>query len=361
MKNIIFIGNSRDYHAFDWYRTVREVCPDTKVTFVTDLIDGEGFEKLIDETDNVIFLFNIDFLLLKKQSKYGNIWRNIIKTIFIPVQIFRLRLILKHHKNAVFHAMPMYYMFLCWIAGIPFVGTPQGSEILIRPNRSKIYKYFAIKTLLAAKIVTVDSINMQKKINLLSKKNSFIVQNGIDINLISNVKVDSYRDKVVSLRGFAKLYRINEIILGRDNSLQKPLLYFIYPFCEDVYRLNVKKNLRYDDVDLGRLSRVSLYELLATTKLAISIPESDSSPRGVYEAIFCGCCVAVTDNLWINSLPFCMRKRLIIVDIDDKLWFENALNHAESVIKTPYIPSKKALEMFDQRKSMHIAAKLFYS
>lgn len=361
MDNVIFIGNSRDYHAFDWYRTIREVCPEKKVIFVTDLIDGEGFDKLIDETDNIILLFNLDFLLFRKQSKYGNTWRNIIKMVFIPVQIFRLRAIARHYKNAVFHAMPMYYMFLCWVAGIPFIGTPQGSEILIRPNRSKLYKYFAIKSLLAAQTVTVDSINMQQKINMLCSKKAIVVQNGIDVNLISRVKVGSIREKVVSIRGFTQLYRINEIISGRDNSLQKPILYFIYPFWEDVYRLSVKNNLRLEDVDLGRLSRVNMYELLVTTKLAISIPVSDSSPRGVYEAIFCGCCVAVNYNPWINALPECMKKRLFIVDIEDNFWFEKALIHAESVTKNPYEPSEAALEMFDQRKSMQIAAKMFYS
>jgi hypothetical protein len=329
--------------------------------FVTDLVDGEGFDKLVDETDHIIPLFNLDFLLFRNQSKYGNIWRNIIKLVFIPLQIIRLRAIAKKYRDAVFHAMPMYYMFLCWLSSIPFIGTPQGSEILIRPFKSKLYRYFAIKTLLAAQYVTVDSINMQQKILQLCGKKATVIQNGIDVGMILRVNDNCRdRDKIVSIRGVTQLYRINEIIRGRNHSVQKPRLYFIYPFWEDVYRETFKKKLSKDDLDLGRLSRTKLYELLTSTKLAISIPISDSSPRSVYEAIFCGCCVAVSHNEWINILPDCMKKRLFIVNIEDDLWFQKALEYAESITKIPYTPSEAALHMFDQKKSMQIVAEKFY-
>jgi hypothetical protein len=361
LENIIFIGSARDYHAIDWYRTVKEVCSSKRVVFVTDLIDGEGFEKLVNEDDCVIELFNIDWLLFRNQTKYGNMWRNFIKLVFFPLQAMRLKAIAKNNPNSVFHAIPMYYMFLCYIGGIRYIGTPQGSEILVRPNRSKLYKYLAVKSLLAAQHITVDSASMQNKILQLCGKESTVIQNGIDVAAILRAIENSCkREKVVSIRGFTSLYRINEIFNGRERSLQKPRLHLIYPFWEDVYRVAVTKRFEQGDLDLGRLSRTRMYELLASTKLAISIPISDSSPRGVYEAIFCGCCVAVTYNPWIDALPDCMKARLFIVDIEDNLWFERALEYADSITKVPYIPSEAALEMFDQRKSMQIVADKFY-
>ena len=97
-----------------------------------------------------------------------------------------------------------------------------------------------------------------------------------------------------------------------------------------------------------------MYELLGSSKLAISIPTSDSSPRSVYEAIFLGCCVAVTYNSWINELPDCMKSRLIIINLKNKLWLKDAIKFADEMKKITYKPSELALEMFDQKKSMKI-------
>jgi len=252
-------------------------------------------------------------------------------------------------------------MFLCWIAGIRYIGTPQGSEILIRPDRSKLYKYFAIKSLLSAQHVTVDSKNMKDKILKMCGREASVIQNGIDVAEISRTSRNStIREHIVSIRGFTQLYRIDEIFDGREHSRQKPRLHFIYPFEERIYRGKIDKRFESGDLDLGRLSRKKMYELLVSSKLAISIPMSDSSPRSVYEAIFCGCCVAVTNNPWIDALPDCMKARLFMVNLEDELWFEKALDHADLVTKIPYVPSEAAREMFDQRISMKIVAEKFY-
>ena len=84
--------------------------------------------------------------------------------------------------------------------------------------------------------------------------------------------------------------------------------------------------MKYSDKDLGRIEKkIDLYKILNSTILAISIPESDSSPRSVYEAIFCGCAIATTYNQWIKSLPKCMKNRIIIVDLDNQDWLKVAL------------------------------------
>lgn len=361
MDKIIFIGGARDYHAMDWYRTVKSICKTKGIIFVTDSIDGESFDRLINENDDIIELFNIDRFLFRKQSKYGNIWRNIVKLLVLPIQILCLKSIARKYPSSVFHAIPMYYMFLCMLARIPFIGTPQGSEILVRPYKSKLYRYFARKCLLAAKYITVDSVNMSNKILELSGKKAEIIQNGIDVDAILPMAIkNSIREHVVSLRGFTSLYRINEILDARERSNLKPKLHFIYPFIEESYKKKVEKKLKESDADLGRLSKDQMYKLLISSKLALSIPVSDSSPRSVYEAIFCGCCVAVTYNPWIEAISECMKTRLFIVDLDDKFWFDKALEYAEKIAKIPYIPSESALNIFDQRKAMKIAIDKFY-
>ncbi|MBN1505718.1 MAG: glycosyltransferase [Sedimentisphaerales bacterium] len=361
MASIFFVGDARDYHAMDWYHTVKEVCDSQRVAFVTDLVCSEGCQRLIRDDDDITELLRIDRLLLPGQSRLGNIWRNLVKLAFFPLQARRLRAVARDNPGSVFHAHTMYYMFLCWIAGIHCIGTPQGSEILVRPNRSRLYRHFAIRSLLAARHVTVDSVNMQNRIRELCGRESTVVQNGIDVDAILRVVREvRTREHVVSIRGFTPLYRIAEILDGREQSRREPRLHLIYPFKEDGYKTAVTQRFKQGDRDLGRLPRAKMYEMLTAAKLAISIPMSDSSPRSVYEAIFCGCCVAVTYNPWIEALPDCMRARLFIVDLADGRWLDKALEYADAVTQVAYTPSEEALNMFDQRRSMQIVAAKFY-
>lgn len=353
MSDIVILGGARDYHALDWYRTVKKLMPDTHVVLLTDLIGGEGFDVIVNETDHVEKLFIIDEFLFRGQSKAGNIWRNIFKLLVLPIQIFYLKKYKQKHPDSVFHAHPMYYMFLCWLSGIEFIGSPQGDEILIRPYRSKLYRYFAKKALQAAKYVTVDSVNMQKGIEQLSGVQALVYQYGIDVESLQQLQ-STKRDKIASIRGMLPLYRIQEIIEARNRSkiLSHEPISFIYPYYDEAYYTRMKKILISNDKDLGRLDKDAMYQLLLQSFLVVSIPESDSSPRSVYESIFLGCCVAVTYNPWIESLPQCMKNRLFIVDWDDPLWLEKAFEFAKKCVLVPYVPSEEALEMFDQRRSI---------
>lgn len=251
MRDVIFLGNARCYHTMDWYRNAQDVCYPKRVMFATDLIASEGHVKLVSENDDIIHLYNIDWLLLRNQSKFGNLWRNFVKFILLPLQVVRLRKIATNSPKAIYHAHTMYYMLLGRLAGVSFIGTPQGSEILVRPDRSRVYKYFARKSLLAAKHITVDSAKMQYKILQLCGAKSYIVQNGIDINAISHVVNNpTARVKIVSIRAITPLYRIDEICKALINSQQKPPLTFFYPFWEDEYKTQVFEKLGSEDLDL---------------------------------------------------------------------------------------------------------------
>ena len=363
MKKIIFIGNGRDFHAMDWYKNAQIVCYPNKVLFATDLIESEGHARLADDSINIIELYNIDKFLLKKQSKFGDIWRNIVKLLFSPVQIICIKNLAKHNPDAIFHAHTMYYMYLAWLAKIDFIGTPQGSEILVRPFKSQFYKYFASKALQAAKHVTVDSINMQQKTYELSGVKAHIIQNGIAVSEITTfLSSHIYRDKIISIRGFTPLYRIKEILDARNYLESEYPISMTYPFWDIEYKNIISEKFIAQDSDLGKLPlKEDLYKLFSAAFLAISIPVSDSSPRSVYEAIFCGCCVAVTYNKWIDILPNCMKSRVLIVDINDKFWLKKAIEESLEITKNIYIPSESALELFDQKKSMEKLAKLCYS
>lgn len=361
-EKIIFLGDGRDFHARDWYLTVKEVCSRRMVLLATDLIESEGRPRLVDKEDLLINLFNIDKLLLKRVSKFGNYWRNMIKVLAFPIQIPRLKKMVRDNPNATFHAHTMYYMFLCWVANLEYIATPQGSEILVRPYKSSLYCFFAKKSLLAAKHIIIDSINLQNGIFKLCGKTSTVIQNGIDVeDITQNIKKLNARRYITSIRGLYPNYRINKIFEARSYCRSFTPLVLFYPFAEAGYKKIISKKINKEDIDLGRIkTKAEMYQLLGSTLLAISIPESDSSPRSVYESIFCGCCVAVSYNSWIESLPECMRSRIVIVNIEDNLWLEKAIKQAEIIMVEPFKPTEKALNLFDQKRSMKQVADLFY-
>jgi len=360
-KRIVIVGGARDYHAMDWYRAIRKSAPFCEILFLTDLIAGESFKTILQPEDNIQRLFIIDKFLLTKPSGLGNKWRNFIKLAILPFQVNKLKSFAKKNPQSIYHAHPMYYMLLCWFAGVDFIGTPQGSEILVRSDRSSIYRFFAIKALKAAKCITVDSQSMKDRIFKLSGKNAIIIQNGIDMDSISKFQDNTHaRNQICSFRGMTPLYQINKIITARNQSKKRIPITFIYPFEDSSYKKTLTNELQKDDKNLGRLAKDEMYNLLSITVLAISIPKSDSSPRSVYEAIFLGCCVAVTENRWIEDIPACMKKRLFIVDLNDAKWFDKAIEYAQALSQHPYYPSQEALEMFDQNISMTKAVDILY-
>jgi len=360
-KTIVILGGARDYHAMHWYRAVRQGLPNNKVVFLVDLIVGEGFDNIIEFDDKIERLFIIDNLLMNKMSRLGNIWRNIIKLLVLPIQALLLKNFIGKNKPAIVHAHPMYYMLMCFIAGVEYIGRPQGSEILVRSKGSRIYRFFAKIILKKARYITVDSVDMSNEIYKISGVKAIVVQNGIDIKSIGKIKNISERaDSVLSVRGISRLYRIEEIIQSRDLSASKSPLVFIYPFFEENYFKKVYTFSDKNDKFLGRLNKENMFTLLKSTKLVISIPISDSSPRSVYEAIFSGCCVAVTYNEWIEKLPLCMRQRLFIVNLESKTWFDDAVMYSNKIALFPYIASKQANEMFDEYLSISKIAHEIY-
>ena len=349
-NTIIFLASGLDFHAIDWFKSAKRTSPQKKFIFITDMIFSEGNKRRLTNDISCKKLFIIDRFLFNKESFLGNKWRNLIKLIFIPLQIYLLRKILKKYPNYIIHAHTMYYILLCWLAKSKYISSPQGDEILIRPQKSFFYRYFSKKALLNSFEIIVDSQNLKQGIRKLINRNAVISQYGIDTKTINrSINLDIKRYRITSIRALYPLYRIHQIFKSRELSLPNNELTLYYPFAEKDYKSKINNYLKYSDSDLGRIEKkINLYKVLNSTILAISIPESDSSPRSVYEAIFCGCAIATTYNLWIKSLPKCMKNRIIIVDLDYKDWLKVAFKKAKLITRKPFLPSKDAIEMFDQ-------------
>lgn len=352
--DIVILGGVRDFHAMDWYRAVCRICPDRRVDFVTDMFEAEGLKSLAEPEDNITSLFIIDWILMQNNSTLGNIWRNFIKILFFPIQIVMFRYLYYKYNFNIVHAHPMYYMLLCFFSGIPYIGTPQGDELLIRPNRSKIYRYFASIVLRGAKGVVVDSMQMKNAAKNISGIDAYLIQNGVNVKEILSEcsSTNAQRYRVTSIRGIEKLYRIKEIITHRNQYISSETLTLLYPFYDSSYSIMIKELLSEKDMDLGRLDKQQMYQVFRESLLVISVPSSDSSPRSVYEAIFAGCCVATTYNPWIDLLPECMRSRIYIINLDDTDWLSQAIDFSKQNVVDLFKPSVKALELFDEESSI---------
>lgn len=364
-SKIVFLCGARDYHALDWYKSAKLLLKNFKVEIVTDLLSAEGLNSLTSSDDKVFKLFIIDRFLFKKQSRFGNIWRNFVKFCVLPLQVIKLKSYYRENSGAIFHAHGMYFMFLAASANVPYVGTPQGSEILVRPQKSKFYKLFAKVALNNAKAISVDSNSMRLKMVEYFEINPYLIQNGIDLKAINEAKsqldINSMRNRYTSIRGVSSLYRIHEISSNLINLNIK--LTLLYPFFDKIYHKELIDKLECNKIifdDLGRLNRSELYRVLFQSKVVFSFPESDSSPRSVYEAIFCGAIVLITYQKYYDDLPKCMKDRIILVDLNDHKSVKNAILLSEKLLKDDYMPSFVAIEMFDQYQTfLSMASKLY--
>ena len=356
-ENLVFLCGARDFHAMDWYRRSLEELKNINIFILTDLIKGENFKKLITSKDIVFKLIILDNLLFKDQSSLGNKWRHIIKIIVFPIQVYLIRKFSKNYPNSIFYAHAMYYIWLAKFSGVEYVGRPQGGDVITKPFKSRFFKYLSTKGINSAKAIIVDSHLMNESIKkFTSNNNVYVIPNGIDIGSIKKIQNNQKKIKrkfIVSIRGFCDNYRIRDILISRSSSKNGASvpIQFIYPFYEKVYRKHVKQLFIAEDNDISRIDKVELYNTLINTKLVISIPITDSSPRSVFESIFCGCIVAICHDSYYDNLPCSIKSRVILVDLQDKQWFLKAVKKAEYMLAKPFAPCKKALELFDQGRT----------
>lgn len=353
MVDVIFICGGKDFHAMDKFKLVFDFIGCSRIILVTDTIEGEGQKSLLNDDYRLEKLLIIDKFLPNFQTKWTNIYRNIVKFLLLPIQALLLKKIYRKYVPFVVHATPMYYMLLCRFAAIPYIGTPQASEILERSKRSVLYSFFAKKALMGANQIIVDSVAMKEVLESKFKVKSVVIKNGFDTSLaLFAQKLFNDRTKVISIRGLQDNYQILKIIHSRNISYSKLPINFVYPFYDTFYLNKVKSLICSSDQLHGLENKKIFYDMLSASLLAISLPSSDSSPRSVYESIFCGAAVAITYMGYYDELPSCMKSRIYIVDTNNQFWFDEALEFAKKTIVIPYIPSDEALKMCDQRLLM---------
>lgn len=349
-----FLGSARCFHTIDWYNSARKVL-NYEIEFITDLIDGEGFNCLVKDKKEIKKLFILDKFLPKSYDVRAHRLRNLLKFIFIPIQAILLYLIISKNKNHLIYAHSTYYAFIASLVGANYVSTPQGSEVLVRLENSFLYRVFAFFAHKNALLVTVDSFNMQHKLKKILGIQSSVIQNGVDIQNIKKLSSNQNQSRTISLlsiRGISKNYEIDKILKCKDKYLPEVHLDMCAPFIDKTYyqSLNLKefKNINF----LGKLTKDEFQKTLLTSKVVVSIPKSDSSPRSVYESIFSGCIVIVKHNNFLKFLPEDMLNRVVIANTDEDDWLRSAYEQALGKLNNNFFISEQSMNLFDQNLSV---------
>jgi len=304
--NILYIADSSSWHNAKWTEYFAEK---HKVILFSDYKE---------EYKPVNFHPNVKIIqlppLLETKSRHFN------KLISLFFYASCIKKIIREYDIDIIHCVAIYYAFLATFVKTDkqIIYTQQGSELLIRAKKSKFYKYMANRVFRRVNIVTGDSKVIQKA-GLdcgAPKKNNYIIQNGVDLDLFTfnkneqlNIQDSSRPVRLYSPRGIIPLYNIDTIIdalsLLKNNYNLNFICQFTFGFGDEYLdgykekasRLSVNEFIEW----VGYVDHTEMPKYYSKNDVVISIPSSDSSPRSVYESMACGTPVVVSNLPWVTE------------------------------------------------------------
>lgn len=321
---ILYLASSADWHVDVWTRYF---------TSNNDLfLFSDDQEYLDDEEYN-----NVE--VLKSNGYFGKFLNSINSKShklfqlnkLCSVKVFAAEVKKLIHENDIdiIHAHSLYFGYLASFipSCVPVIFTPMGSDIILQAQTNSLYRHMARRAFNRADVVTNDSILLQKKGYLLGAKSdeNYIIQNGVDKSIFfpceseikSHLRIGKNELLIFSPRAITPNYNIDIIIealaMVRDMGINVKCM-FSYAFGDEYFfnlkRLVRKLNLEDNVIWLGRLSYSEMADHYNAADLILSVPSSDSSPKSVYEAMFCRKPIVVSDIDWTNEIlskSDCMR------------------------------------------------------
>ena len=314
--NILFVTSSFDPHTALW---VKYFTLNHNVILFSD--KKERFNKLkypnnitiIEEEGLLAPLLNL-FNITQQQLRHIDMLLSVkkfVKTIDNIIDKYNIDIV---------HAHSLYYGFLSSFITkkLPIIFTPMGSDIIIYAQQSKIHNFMAKKAFKRANIVTGDSKILQSSgFNIGAKKeNNYIIQNGVDTqsfypkesSIRDELNIDKDTILLFSPRAIANLYNIEDILntlkILKDKNIDFKCM-FTFSFGNEHYdylkNLSQELGLVEHVIWLGYIDYNDMANYYNASDIVISVPSSDSSPKSVYEAMFCGKPVIVTDLPWSHE------------------------------------------------------------
>lgn len=360
--NILFITSSFDPHTALW---IKYFTKEHNVILFSD--KKESINKL-KYPDNITIIEEEGLLspILNKFNIVQQQLRHIDMLLSVKKFITNINNIINEYDINIIHAHSLYYGFLSSFItkSLPVIFTPMGSDIIINAQQSKIHKLMAKKAFKRADVVTGDSKILQSRgFNVGAKKdNNYIIQNGVDTTIFypkeSSIRNELNIDKdtilLFSPRAIAKLYNIEDILKALKILKEKNINFkcmFTFSFGNEHYnylqKLSHNLGLNKYVIWLGYIDYNDMANYYNASDIVISVPSSDSSPKSVYEAMFCGKPVIVTDLSWSHEF-LSDNEDIIRTEVNN---IDMLSNNIVKLIKNPELTkyiSKNALEKADK-------------
>jgi glycosyltransferase involved in cell wall biosynthesis len=226
-----------------------------------------------------------------------------------------IRRLLRSFRPDVVHAHWMPFAAAAVLGGAkPLVAMAWGSDIYLADRRQQLFNSLAVRR---ADLTLADSSALLERLIELGapRKRAALINWGVDLGtfappagpaekraLRASLGLDD-SPVIISARGFKHLYNPQIVVQAFTHVLR------------DVPDAQlVLKHQDAEEIDLGPLSgsaRVHLvgrvqYERMAdyfrAADICVSIPDTDSSPRSVWEAMACGCACVLSDLPWVHEL-----------------------------------------------------------
>lgn len=227
-----------------------------------------------------------------------------------------IRRIIKKIKPDILHA---HYATSYGLAGAlagfhPYIITALGTDVLISPFQSKIYKIAVKYALRKADWITAMADHMRDKIISLGinpQKISTVVF-GIDPEIFntSNRIIGKEKFVITSTRNFEKVYNVNDLIEAFAIVQKKLPIAFLNLIGSGSLEAQIKAKV--DELNLidsvkffGRIPQLEISEILQKSHVFVSVSSSDGNNISLNEAMACGCFSVVTDipanRQWLNE------------------------------------------------------------
>ena len=285
-----------------------------------------------------LFFLNLSYEFLQR------IWRLIFCLpwcIYIRSKVFK--------NNDLIYCHGLFALFIAHISGIKnsrLVFTPQGSDLLVLPDKNIFVRNFLNKKLPKIAYLIADSDLLLNKALMLSPKINktklALIQNGIPFDEIEKISLsESFKKKrqvdICWIRGLSKNYQFDYFLMILESlsklSNTKINISIIAAYGSSVIPKNIFSYRKINVSLLPRLSKEEFLKCLYNSKMVFSIPISDSSPRSVYESIALGCNLFVTPLSCFDWIPGEMKSKFIYstsnVDIDAKKILSSLENFKE--------------------------------
>ncbi len=227
-----------------------------------------------------------------------------------------IRKILKKIKPDILHA---HYATSYGLAGAlagfhPYVITALGTDVLISPFESKLYRMAVKFALRKADWITAMADHMRDTIISLGIKPEKIstVVFGIDPEIFNTLhrNIDKGKYIITSTRNFEKVYNISDLIDAFAIVKKEIPVAFLNLIgsgsLENEVKAKVDECKLEDSVKFfGRISQTEIAETLRKTNVFVSVSSSDGNNISLNEAMACGCFSVVTDipanQQWISE------------------------------------------------------------